>query len=188
MDSANDSGGGTRGGRRGGGGVRPGAAADAGHARRRARGGGPGHLAQPRRRPRTAPAPYTYAAPQATSAGCCGSTAPIAAPCGGCESSKGRKHHRSGGGLCHKASIGEGCANPVGCGSCASEKTFLFGGCDQFYNAGNKCGTHGGCGGSGGCHGGGLFGRLCGRDCAIAPVGTGGLTSPPCTYTSYANR
>lgn len=143
-----------------------------------------------------APAPYTYSAPQAVSGGCCGSTAPIAAaPCGGCdsgcESSKGKKHHRNGGGLFHKASIGEGCANPVGCGSCASEKTFLFGGCDQFFSAGNKCGhggIGGGCGGSG-CHGGGLLGRLCGRgDCAIAPVGTGGLSSPPCTYTSYMNR
>ena len=136
--------------------------------------------------------PHAYSAPHAaypaqTAGGCCGSTAPIAHDsCGGCdsgcESSKGRKHHGNGGGLFHRASIGEGCANSVGCGSCASEKTFLFGGCNQFFNAGNKCGT------SGGCHGGGLLGRLCGRDCAVAPVGTGGLNSPPCTYFSYMNR
>jgi hypothetical protein len=129
-----------------------------------------------------APAPHAIA-PAPTAGGCCGSTPVAHNACGnpcdsGCDA-KGRKHGRSGG-LFHKAAIGEGCANPVGCGSCASEKTFLFGGCNQFFNAGNKCG--------GGCGGGGLFGRLCGADCAIAPVGTGGLNQPPCTYFSYLNR
>jgi hypothetical protein len=123
-------------------------------------------------------------APAPIAGGCCGSAAPTIASdsCGGCESSKGSKSRR--GGLFHRASIGEGCANPIGCGSCASEKTFLFGGCNQFFNPGNKCSSVLG----GGCGGGGLFG-LCGRgDCAISPVGTGGLNSPPCTYTSYMNR
>ncbi|HVK16015.1 MAG TPA: hypothetical protein VM533_03640 [Fimbriiglobus sp.] len=130
------------------------------------------------------PAP-TLAAPHAVA------PAPIAGgDCGGCDnacdSAKGRKHGRNGGGLFHKASIGEGCANPIGCGSCASEKTFLFGGCNQFFNPGNKCGNGlgGGCGGSSGC---GLLDRIRGN-CAIAPVGTGGLNQPPCTYFSYLNR
>jgi hypothetical protein len=130
-------------------------------------------------------------APAPVNGGCCGSVAPAPADCGGCDSdctsSKGRKHHRNGGGLFHKAAIGEGCANPIGCGSCASEKTFLFGGCDQFFNPGDKCGH----GMGGGCNGGGCLGGLRTRlrgDCAIAPVGTGGLNSPPCTYTSYVNR
>ena len=42
--------------------------------------------------------------------------------------------------------IGRGCANSPNCGTFASERTFLFGGCNQFFNAGNKCGG-GGCGG-----------------------------------------
>lgn len=130
-------------------------------------------------------------APAPVAGGCCGSVAPTSDGCGacdtGCDSAKGRKHHRNGGGLFHRATIGEGCANPIGCGSCASEKTFLFGGCNQFFSPGNKCGggLGGGCGGNGrGC---GLLDRLHGS-CAIAPVGTGGLNSPPCTYTSYLNR
>jgi hypothetical protein len=133
------------------------------------------------------PAAPHIVAPPPIAGGCCGSVAPIAyGDCGGCESTKGRKH-RNGGGLFHRASIGEGCANPIGCGSCASEKTFLFGGCNQFFSPGNKCGH----GLGGGCNGGGCLGGL--RDrlsgaCAIAPVGTGGLNSPPCTYTSYLNR
>ena len=62
--------------------------------------------------------------------------------------------------------IGRGCANTPGCGSFASERTFLFGGCNQFFNAGNKCG--GGCGS------------------AYGPGGFGDTT--PCKYGSYLNR
>lgn len=62
--------------------------------------------------------------------------------------------------------IGRGCANNPGCGSFASERTFLFGGCNQFFSPGNKCGG-GGCGnGSAG--------------------GFGDTT--PCKYSSYLNR
>ena len=43
--------------------------------------------------------------------------------------------------------IGQGCASPVGCSTFASERTFLFGSCNQFFNAGTKCG-HGLCIGS----------------------------------------
>jgi hypothetical protein len=65
--------------------------------------------------------------------------------------------------------IGSGTANPVGCGCLASERTFLWGGCKQFFTPGrtcdgspmlfNRCGGHGHCGGLlGGKLGGGLFG------------------------------
>jgi len=64
--------------------------------------------------------------------------------------------------------IGQGCANNPGCGSFASERTFLFGGCNQFFNAGNKCGR-GGCGTGNGSAGG--FGD-----------------TTPCKYGSYLNR
>ncbi len=149
-----------------------------------------------------APAQPIAAAPAPISGGCCGSAPVIAQDyygggcdsCGSSASTKGRH-----GGLFHRATIGQGCANPIGCGSCASEKTFLFGGCNQFFNPGNKCGggiLGSGCGSSGcGGHGGGCGNGACGGllsrlrgDCAISPVGTGGLSSPPCTYTSYLNR
>jgi hypothetical protein len=35
--------------------------------------------------------------------------------------------------------IGEGCASPPTCGNLASERTFVFGSCNQFFNAGCKC-------------------------------------------------
>lgn len=35
--------------------------------------------------------------------------------------------------------IGSGTANPVSCGCCASERTFLFGSCRQFYTPGKTC-------------------------------------------------
>lgn len=41
--------------------------------------------------------------------------------------------------------IGGGTVNPVGCGCWASEKTFLWGGCRQFFNPQHSCGR--GCGG-----------------------------------------
>jgi len=63
--------------------------------------------------------------------------------------------------------IGQGCANSPNCGSFASERTFLFGSCRQFFNAGNKCG--GGCGGGNG---------------SIGGFGDGS----PCKYGSYLNR
>ena len=90
-----------------------------------------------------------------------------AAPYGGCDScgsaKKGGHHGRLG--------IGAGCANSVGCSTCAQERTFLFGSCNQFFNAGNNCG-----------HGFG-FGR-----CATGPIGTGIPACGPCVYGSYLNR
>ena len=63
--------------------------------------------------------------------------------------------------------IGAGCANSPYCGTLASERTFLFGSCRQFFNAGNKCGG-GGCGS------------------AYGPGGFG--DGSPCKYGSYLNR
>ena len=65
------------------------------------------------------------------------------------------------GGFLSRATIGEGCANPITCGNWASERTFLFGSCKQFFNPGNKCG-------GGGC---------------------GSHNNPgPCSYSTYLNR
>lgn len=68
--------------------------------------------------------------------------------------------------------IGAGCANPIGCGSFASERTFHFGSCKQFFSPGNDC-------------------SLCGKRKPFEyPVfGPGGLGDhTPCTYGSYLNR
>jgi hypothetical protein len=43
--------------------------------------------------------------------------------------------------------IGPGCATQPGCTSFAAQRTFMFGSCNQFFNAGNKCGT-GNCNGT----------------------------------------
>ncbi len=163
-----------------------------------------------------APAPAAPYAPAPVAGGCCGSVAPAPSDCGGCDSGCGGKHGARGGLLGHlcnsRLAIGEGCANPVTCGTCASERTFLFGGCHQFFSPGNKCGSGhvlgSGCGGAcgggwgGGCGGGGLLhhGNGCGdgrcgggllggcRGCPFHPLGTSGLCSPPCSYFSYLNR
>ena len=87
----------------------------------------------------------------------CGGCEKPASSCNSCDKGKASKHH--GGGLFR---IGEGCASTAGCSSCKQERTFLFGSCHQFFNAGNDCGRgngHGPCG----------------------PVS-------PCTYFSYQNR
>lgn len=68
---------------------------------------------------------------------------PAAAPCNDC---KGKKK----GGLLDKFLIGSGTANPIGCGCLAAERTFLFGGCKQFFTPGKTCcggGLEYGCGG-----------------------------------------
>lgn len=62
--------------------------------------------------------------------------------------------HSKGGGLLSKFFIGSGTANPVSCGCFASERTFLFGGCKQFFTPGKTCGggtQEYGCG-DGSCH------------------------------------
>jgi hypothetical protein len=62
----------------------------------------------------------------------CGTPA-VAAPCADCKAPK-----RSGG-LFGNLLIGRGTANPIGCGCFASEKTFLWGGCRQFFTPGRTC-------------------------------------------------
>ena len=98
----------------------------------------------------------------------------VAAPAGGCSSCGSTA--TAGPGLLASVhsriaasplTIGRGCANNPGCGSFASERTFLFGGCNQVFNAGNKCGG-GGCG---------------------TGYGPGGMgDGSACKYGSYLNR
>jgi hypothetical protein len=71
----------------------------------------------------TAP-PIQYANPA------CGTPAPA------CDPGKDGKK----GSLFGKLFIGKGTANPVACGCLASERTFFFGGCRQFYTPGRTCG------------------------------------------------
>ena len=92
------------------------------------------------------------------------------AQAGGC-STCGPKGHGLHGGL----AIGAGCQNPVTCGNCATEKTFLFGSCRQFYSPGSDCGGAGGFG---------CFGLK--RPIAYGPGGLG--DHYPCEYGSYNNR
>ena len=110
------------------------------------------------------PAPLMTAAP-----------APYATPTyGGCstECAPTATSKRLAGRIVSPFTIGEGCANPVSCGNFASERTFLFGSCRQFFNPGNKCG-----------HSWGLHG------CATSPLGTGGLGNHnSCEYGTHLNR
>lgn len=81
----------------------------------------------------------------------------------------------------HPLGVGEGCPTGPACSSYASERTFFWGGCSQFFNPGNKCGT---CGPLGQ----GLGGRFRNKH-DIDPYGPGGLGNPnPCVYGSYLNR
>lgn len=81
----------------------------------------------------------------------------------------------------HPAAIGEGCAATPGCSSYAQERTFFWGGCSQFFGAGNKCDSVFGNRNARG----GLFGGK--HD--LTPPGPGGLGNPnPCVYGSYTNR
>lgn len=91
------------------------------------------------------------------------------APAGGCAGCAAPAAGR--GGVLSGLTIGEGCRSEPGCGTFASERTFLFGGCNQFFNAGYKC-------------------TLCGRkDRGVYPMGTGGLgVHTPCVYGTYLNR
>lgn len=117
--------------------------------------------------------------------GCTNCGTPATSSYASCDPCSTGKRSLLGGGLLSSLKIGSGCANPVDCGSCASEKTFVFGSCRQFYNPGNDCWKHGfggGCG-AGGCgHGGGC------KKCGLIPPGPGGLGAPICVYGSYLMR
>lgn len=137
----------------------------------------PAAQAQPKPLPGApaAPAVAVPAAPLAAAAqpGCCGAVA-APAPCGGCDSC-GHGHGKWAGLHARAAAcpgtIGAGCANPIGCSNWASDRTFVFGSCNQFFGAGGKCGGHWGFGG-----------------CATGPLGTGISSCGPCVYGSYLNR
>jgi hypothetical protein len=77
------------------------------------------------------------------------------------------------GAVAYPFTIGEGCRNPVGCGTFASMRTFQFGSCSQFYTPGNKCGL---------CAGGGLFGT------PGVIYGVPRSLEPNCTYGSFHNK
>jgi hypothetical protein len=87
---------------------------------------------------------------------------------GGCESCGAKA-----GAVLAGIGIGEGCQNPVTCGNWATERTFLFGSCRQFYSPGRACGgTH----------------HWFGLKDPIA-YGSGGIGDHTrCEYGSYANR
>lgn len=115
------------------------------------------------------PASMTVAAPAGGCSSCGAAAAAPTAGCSSCGSTAGpgllaSVHSRI---ASSPLTIGRGCANNPGCGSFASERTFLFGGCNQFFNAGNKCGG-GGCG---------------------TGYGPGGMgDGSACKYGSYLNR
>ena len=85
---------------------------------------------------------------------------PPSAGCNSCDS--GAKAH-IGHKLVSPLRIGEGCAMPAGCSSCAAERTFAFGSCKQFFNAGHDC-------------------KICN------PVYGPRAATPPCVYGSLLNR
>jgi hypothetical protein len=130
-----------------------------------------------------------YAAPAPVYGTGCGTGCATAPAAGCCDSGGGLfGKHRSGRLANSRWTIGEGCANPVGCGNLASERTFLWGGCNQFFTPGNKCGGLFG-------HDGGLFGNgdglfaRCRGLCARPPLGAGGVGNvSTCCYGSYLNR
>ena len=111
--------------------------------------------------------------------GCTNCAAP-AGNCASCDPFEKCKKSLLSRGVFGGAKIGAGCESPAGCGSFASERTFLFGSCKQFYNPGSDCGKHGGLGG--GCGAGGC------KNCGLIPPGPGGYGAPICTYGAYSNR
>ncbi|MGL6074320.1 MAG: hypothetical protein ACRC8S_09175 [Fimbriiglobus sp.] len=107
-------------------------------------------------------APQT-AVKQAGCSGCAPAAAPVvAAPapvaasgCNACETkaTRGCNACEAKGSLLSRAVnpflIGPGCASTIGCNSFAAQRSFMFGGCNQFFNPGNKCGIMMGSGGLG---------------------------------------
>jgi hypothetical protein len=83
--------------------------------------------------PASLPAPPAAPPIMATNPNC--GTSAVAAPCADCKAPK-----RAGGGLLGNLFIGRGTATPVGCGCFAAERTFLWGGCRQFFTPGRTCG------------------------------------------------
>ena len=78
-----------------------------------------------------------------TPAGCNGPVVAYGEGCAAPSVSLHKAHARNRSSVLGNLFIGCGTANPVGCGCLASERTFAFGSCKQFYNPGGEC--HGGC-------------------------------------------
>ena len=72
---------------------------------------------------------------------------PVVAYGDGCAapSSHHKAHDRNRSSVFGKLLIGAGTINPVSCGCLASERTFIFGSCKQFYNPTQECHGGGGC-------------------------------------------
>jgi hypothetical protein len=79
----------------------------------------------------------------ALAAACLAATVAIAnPPAAGCNSCQPglAAHGATGQHVAGLFRIGGGCAMPNGCSSHSAERTFLFGSCKQFFNAGSDCG------------------------------------------------
>jgi hypothetical protein len=87
---------------------------------------------------------------------------PLAAGCNGCQPGLAA-HGSTGKHVAGLFRIGGGCAMPNGCSSLSAERTFMFGSCKQFFNAGGDCGMK--------MHLNGLAGPI-----------------PSCAYNTYLNR
>ena len=83
--------------------------------------------------------PITQASARSSGCATCG---PVVAYGTGCSAAPAHAHSHS---CLSKLFIGGGTAQPNGCGCLASERTFLYGSCRQFFNPQNSCGA--GCGG-----------------------------------------
>lgn len=113
-------------------------------------------------------------APAAAGCSTCGGAAEGCSSCGSSQGSQGWSSLKS------RLSLSQpGCLNPVGCGNWKTERTFIFGGCCQFFNCGKDCGS---CGA--GCGKGGYWSKCPGM--IYGPgIGTG---MNPCVYDSYLNH
>jgi hypothetical protein len=93
----------------------------------------PGMTHVPQVPPPSALPAYPAAPPVQYANPACGTPAPACDPC-----KDGKDGQRSS--LFGKLFIGKGTASPVTCGCLAAERTFLFGGCKQFFTPGKTCG------------------------------------------------
>ena len=84
-------------------------------------------------------APITLASHRSTAANCAGPVVAYGDGCAAPGASHARKRSHAS-----KLFIGAGTINPVTCGCLASERTFAFGSCKQFFNPQDTCGA-GGC-------------------------------------------
>lgn len=98
-------------------------------------------------------------------------TADAVVPAGGCAGCEAGKLGHGGNGLGFR--IGDGCKNVEWCGSFATQRTFVFGSCRQFFSPGYDCN--------------GPFGKCFkGPGTIYGPGGLGG--HDPCVYSSFNDR